>query len=121
MTPLNLKWKFGNPNRPLRTYDERLHTFNTALASVSGKAVAPSPFQSEEGKTFDRDDMVSHWDNTFQKFDRRLHKWSDKNIDRVLLPHPLLGKIMMREMLFFTHVHTEHHRKSLEKKANQLR
>lgn len=116
VSPFILKWKFGKPNRTIRSYDEILAKYTNALASVKGNAVAPSPFQSEEGKTFDQVDMLNHWENTLKKFDQRVNKWSDKNIDNVLLPHPLLGKMMVRELLYFTHLHTEHHRKNLEKK-----
>ncbi len=90
-------------------------------ASVNGKTVAPSPFRSEAGKTFEKEDLLNHWNSTLNKFDTRINKWSDKNLDQVLLPHPLLGKIMVRELLFFTHFHTEHHRKGLEKKVSQLK
>lgn len=115
--PLLLKWKFGKPNRPVRTYDEAFNRYKEKLATVNGKAVAPSPFRSEENKTFSREDMLNHWRLTLSKFEQRINNWSDKNLDKVLLPHPLLGKMMVRELLFFTHFHTLHHLKSLQKKA----
>jgi hypothetical protein len=69
-----LKWRFGKSNRRLRTYDEVLHKYTTALASVDGRAVAPSPFTSEEGKAFDKENMLKHWESTLAKFDQRIHK-----------------------------------------------
>ena len=118
--PLLLKWKFGKPNRPLRTYDEAFNRYKEKLAMVNGKAVAPSPFRSEENKAFDRGDMLNHWNLTLNKFDKRINNWNDKNLDKVLLPHPLLGKMMVRELLYFTHFHTDHHLKSLTKKAEAI-
>jgi len=118
VSPFMLKWKFGKPNRPIRTYDEILAKYTKALASVNGKAIAPSPFQAEEGKVFNKADMLNHWESTLKKFEKRITKWSDKNLDKVLLPHPLLGKMMVREILFFTHLHTNHHLISLEKKVS---
>jgi hypothetical protein len=115
--PILLKWKFGKPNRPLRTYKQAYNRYKEKLALVNGKAVAPASFRSEENKTFDKEDMLKHWNMTLSKFEQRINKWSDKNLDKVLLPHPLLGKMMVRELLFFTHFHTEHHLKSLIKKA----
>lgn len=120
VSPFILKWKFGRPNRPLRSYDEILHKFTTALASIGGKAVAPAAYTATEGKTFDKEDMLQHGESTLKKFEKRIHKWSDKNLDKVLLPHPLLGKMMVREFLYFTHIHTEHHRKSLQTKTTLL-
>ena len=34
-----------------------------------------------------------------------------KQLDHYLLPHPLLGKITLREMLFFSAYHIQHHTK----------
>jgi hypothetical protein len=40
---------------------------------------------------------------------RALEHWTEMDLDRCRLPHPLLGKITVREMLFFTLYHYEHH------------
>jgi hypothetical protein len=115
---LMLKWKFGKPNRPIRSYDEVKARYMEKLDSIKGQAVAPSSFRAEEGKIFDKVEMLNHWESTLNKLDQRVSKWSDKNLNKILLPHPLLGKLMVREILYFTHFHTEHHRQSLEKKVS---
>lgn len=120
VSPLILRWKFGKPNRNLRTYDEAYNRYFQKLKQVNGRPVAPSTFISEKGQEFDKGDMLNHWNSTLKKFENRINKWSDKNLNRILLPHPLLGKMMVREMLYFTHFHTEHHRKGLEKKVSAL-
>lgn len=38
-----------------------------------------------------------------------LSRWDEAALDRYLLPHPLLGKLTVREVLFFTIDHTHHH------------
>jgi hypothetical protein len=38
-----------------------------------------------------------------------LEHWSDRNLDRIRLPHPILGKITAREMVFFITYHGPHH------------
>jgi hypothetical protein len=35
--------------------------------------------------------------------------WPEESLDQLQLPHPLLGKIIIREMLFFTLYHHGHH------------
>lgn len=40
-------------------------------------------------------------------------KWSEANLDKHFLPHPLLGKLTVREMLYFTVLHTQHHYETL--------
>ena len=39
----------------------------------------------------------------------RLERMDEKQLDAYLLPHPLLGKLTLREMLYFTIYHVEHH------------
>jgi hypothetical protein len=44
---------------------------------------------------------------------RKVQKMTDNQLDTLLLPHPLLGKLTFREMLYFTIYHVQHHQKSL--------
>ena len=39
----------------------------------------------------------------------RIDSFSEKDLDNYILPHPLLGKLTIREMLFFTIYHVQHH------------
>lgn len=48
-----------------------------------------------------------------------LGKWSDKALDSYLLPHPLLGKMTVREILFFTLYHNLHHVNDVQRLLNQ--
>ena len=49
----------------------------------------------------------------------RIDKFSENQLDEYVLPHPLLGNLTIREMLYFTIYHVEHHHraalKNLEK------
>lgn len=44
--------------------------------------------------------------------------WSEHALDRYRLPHPLLGKLTLREMLFFTLYHYTHHQANVVKKLS---
>jgi hypothetical protein len=43
------------------------------------------------------------------KINHQLEGWSEADLDTYLLPHPILGKLTMREMMYFTVYHVEHH------------
>ena len=43
-----------------------------------------------------------------------LEKYSESDLDLIILPHPLLGKITLREMMYFTIYHVQHHQKIAE-------
>jgi hypothetical protein len=45
---------------------------------------------------------------------RRIGTWSETDLDRYRLPHPLLGRLTVREMLFFTVQHLAHHASKVE-------
>jgi len=42
-------------------------------------------------------------------------KQSETALDLYILPHPLLGKITLREMLYFTAYHVYHHQTIVER------
>jgi len=41
----------------------------------------------------------------------RVRKYNEQQLDSYILPHPLIGKLTLREMLYFTLYHAEHHHK----------
>ncbi len=53
--------------------------------------------------------MIGRSHEEMQRLNVAIGKWNDRNPDRTLLPHPLLGKLTVREMLYFTIYHVEHH------------
>ncbi len=56
-----------------------------------------------------QDEAIQAWRNTVLLLQKNLGKWNDKQLDNSRMPHPLLGKLTVREMLFFTIFHTQHH------------
>jgi hypothetical protein len=36
-------------------------------------------------------------------------KWKDDQLDHYIAPHPLLGKLTLRELCYFTIYHAGHH------------
>ncbi|MEM7369371.1 MAG: DinB family protein [Bacteroidota bacterium] len=110
---IQLKAMFGKPNRPLRSYDEVVQRYQEKLA---GGGVSTAQFVAEESKATDKSGLIAELDKERGKLTKIIAKWEEEKLDKYLLPHPLLGKMLIREMLFFTIYHTEHHTKSLEDK-----
>ena len=97
---------FGKTNRPSRTYDDLVTKYKTKLAS-GGKASGPfiPPIIRFEKK----DELIKKYANQKQKLISKIEKQSEADLDKFILPHPLLGKVTLREMLYFTIHHNEHH------------
>lgn len=97
---------FGKTNRPSRTYDELVTKYKTRLAA-GGKASGPfiPPKISFEKK----DELIRKYTGQKHKLISKIEKQSEADLDTYILPHPLLGKVTLREMLYFTIHHNEHH------------
>jgi hypothetical protein len=122
--PLNLAYRlpnfglrilFGKPNRPGRSFKEVVERYNTKLANG---AVATGVFVPPVIKLESKQSLLKKLSFQNEKLSKALANCSEKKLDRYLLPHPLLGKITLREMMFFTIYHNEHHLKILKDREN---
>jgi DinB superfamily len=98
----------GKPNRPSRSYDELVAKYTLKLQQggrASGifipKLVPASLGQEKIITAFSS--KMHQLINTIEK------KWHDHELDNYIIPHPLLGKITLRELCYFTIYHTYHH------------
>lgn len=98
----------GKPNRPSRIYDELVVKYKSKLAQggrASGRFV-PQPVLSSAGK----EKTLRIFSNAMNRLSTTiLKKWDDPQLDQYIAPHPLLGKITLRELCYFTIYHTQHH------------
>jgi len=102
---------FGKTNRPSRTYDELVTKYRTKLAT-GGRASGPfiPPVINFEKK----EELIKKYKEQKQRLISKVEKQKEKDLDAYILPHPLLGKVTLREMLYFTIHHNEHHLESLK-------
>lgn len=98
----------GKPNRPSRSYDELVDKYTTKLQQgekASGRFV-PEAIDPATGKL----NMLALFDQAMGRLMTSLEKnRDDASLDKLLAPHPLLGKITLRELGYFTIYHTHHH------------
>jgi DinB superfamily len=108
-----LKLLFGKPNRSARNFDELVMYYKEKLikgGAASGRFLPPAILYSEQQK------KVNRFLHLKDKLQKRIMLLPNNKLDNCLLPHPLLGKITIREMLFFTIYHTTHHLQIVEKR-----
>ena len=98
----------GKPNRPSRTYDELVNKYKMKLqqgGKASGRFI-PKLISPATGK----ENLLSSFAKSMDQLIHRIEKkWSDPQLDQYIAPHPLLGKITLRELCYFTIYHTHHH------------
>ncbi|HYF61539.1 MAG TPA: DinB family protein [Herpetosiphonaceae bacterium] len=104
-----LMLRFGRMHRPSRSFAAmRSDYVDVALA---GGAVASGSFVPQvtgSGREV-KQRILTSWNNAGRRLEQELAGWSEAALDRSALPHPVLGTLSVREMLFFTLYHTMHH------------
>lgn len=109
-----LRYKFGKPNRPGRSYDQVVKRYQEKLSQIEPGRQAPSRFLPKEVTEADKPGRIQAFRKAKTDLIKQAGKWSESKLDACLLPHPLLGKVTLREVLFFTNYHTQHHLKILK-------
>jgi hypothetical protein len=126
MKPLNLayalpgfvlKLKFGVANRPSKTYGQLVEKYKTRLAA-GGRATGQ--FIPEQTAFVERDKLIDKYNEETEKLVKKIKNYNEANLDKYILPHPLLGKLTLREMLFFTIHHNEHHLDLIKKYSSAV-
>lgn len=102
---------FGKANRPSKSYEDLVAKYQSKL-SAGGKAPAKfePPFIPFEAKT----KLIDRLKNLVKALCKKINRCSEEGLDKNILPHPLLGKLTLREMLYFTGYHATHHQASIE-------
>ncbi|WP_452224754.1 DinB family protein [Lacinutrix chionoecetis] len=110
-----LKFKFGKANRPVRNYNTVTNRYNERLAEVSGKTFGPSK-NMKIPSLKDKNYLLDRIKAENKKLQYKTKKWSDNDLNSYILPHPLMGKMPVRELVMWTAYHVQHHTNTLEEK-----
>lgn len=108
---LMIRWRFGKPEGPARSFDEVVARYQDALAkggAASGRFVPP------EVPVARKPELLQKYRSEKERLAPGLGKWSEAKLDRYVVPHPLIGKLTIREILFFTIYHNRHHLNTLQ-------
>jgi hypothetical protein len=107
-----LKWNFGLTNRSSRSNGELIEKYNLKLQE-GGRA--SGRFIPKEVSFAKRDLLNAQLNKLIKSLSARTLKYSESDLDLYILPHPLLGKLTLREMLYFTAYHVVHHEELVKK------
>jgi len=102
--------KFGQVDRPLMTQVELVALYRKRIAEGLVASGAFVPTTSSAGT---REPMIAKFVMEHRRLVESLNEWSEHDLDVLCLPHPALGKLTVREMMFFTAYHLSHHLEDL--------
>jgi len=106
-----LKQFFKVNKRPNWNYEEVVWKYQRSL---SEGAKAPLPFVPQFSGVRIRKGVEKLWERSAKRMIDIIDKWTEEELDTYLIPHPILGKITARELLFFTVYHIHHHLKTIK-------
>jgi hypothetical protein len=113
-----VKWRFGKANRPSKTYAQLVEKYENKLKEANNP---PARFQPKEVGISDQATLLKELQNAVTFMKNGMLKMSEEKLDVLILPHPLLGKLTLREMLYFTIYHAEYHEHLVKKYVAQLK
>lgn len=109
-----VRWIAGTPNRTSGTFDELKDKYYKKLSegATASSRFVPKPIEINYGKQ----KLLDNWNKATATFINALTKnRTERDLDSYLVKHPLLGRITLRELCYFTIFHTQHHLQSIQK------
>ncbi|MCT4698598.1 DinB family protein [Tenacibaculum haliotis] len=110
-----LKYKFGSANREVRSYDEVAKRYQEKLSKNQERAKKFNiEVKTPSKANFNQLLVTLQVQN--KKLQDKTKRWKNKDLNSLILPHPLMGKMPIREIIMWTGYHTEHHTTILKEK-----
>jgi hypothetical protein len=103
---------FGKSTRPSKDYNGLVEKYKEKLAKggkASGRFI-PQAVGLQEKQILPK--AIMYYTN---KLCKQIEKLEEEHLDIYILPHPLLGKLTFREMLYFTIYHVQHHQEIIKR------
>ncbi len=110
-----LKLLFGKANRASKTYEDLVNKY---LQKLENGGTATGRFVPKEISINQKESLIKKLQQVVEKLISQVNKLSEKDLDNLIMPHPLLGKITLREMMYFTIYHVEHHQEITKRNLN---
>jgi hypothetical protein len=107
---LALQGVLGKASNPSRSYDEICRVYRETIASggkASGRYLPDQETPSEP--EIKKRTLLDEWLKASQDLIAVAETWDESDLDEYQLPHPLIGNLTVREMLFFTIYHNLRH------------
>jgi hypothetical protein len=124
MSPEALAKLFGESGRASRSYDQIVAAYQARIdagmrAEDAGNAVIPAAYRYPDGvivgdQASERAHLAQAWQDANTRLLGAMHQCDDAMLDSHQLPHPAIGLLTLREMLFFTVHHNSLHARDIE-------
>ena len=98
---------FGSATGNQKSYDE---LYKAYLKVNNGTLIATSRFTPKKEELQIGEEGLAAWEALIYKTHGRLAtNWDEDRLDQTQFPHPAMGIMTMRELMYFKIFHTKHH------------
>lgn len=108
----SIESNYGLSNRESTSNEIIIKVFKNA---IENGVKAMDPFIPELNLNKEINYSISQGKEFLISVIENLYNWSEEDLEKYNCPHPFLGNITVREILFFTIYHVQHHHKTLLK------
>lgn len=106
-----LQEKFGTNDNAVRSYEKIAVEYQ---AKLKEGGTAPNRFAPELLDYSHKESITNQLKAELDQLLTALKEWSEEDLNKYVLPHPLLGMLSIRELFGFTIYHTKHHTEILQ-------
>ncbi|MDB4293639.1 DinB family protein [Maribacter sp.] len=111
MSPVQIEKTFGTTAGPGRSFDTMVADY---VAQLDQGGKAPKPYLPEIVLESDKSALLQLLSKLIASLQLQIDVFTEAELDSLGVPHPLLGTISLREMLFNAIYHVGHHQKLTE-------
>ena len=113
-----LRHMFGELDRAGQNYNDLKARYLQILREQAIKA--PPRFQPQSATMETLANARQKWKELEGGFAAVAAQWGEEELDAYVIPHPAMGNLSVREMLFFVIFHNAHHLLQIEKIKSEL-
>ena len=112
------KMMFGKPVDPSRPYEVLEETYKQKLKNGAKATKEYIPVLERDKSS--KDELMERFANTTNRYLNEIrYYWEDSNMDKYQFPHPILGNITARELMYFNIFHCWHHFKTMRQRNSE--
>lgn len=104
---------FGYINRSTWNYETVLENYSKTTLKAPDKFVPQREVSIKQKST-----IIADIKKTLLRITEALEKYSEEELDTLTLPHPLLGKLTIREIFYLMSYHPLHHKNQIQERMN---
>jgi len=108
---LALRLRFGKK----KGKEDSLETITNLYNQKVGNATAPDSVKPDVLTIDDKSRVLDWFQQEKETLKKNISNYSEKQLSSYALPHPVLGLLSIREMVYWCVMHTEHHHKLMKR------